>query len=69
LFAALRSPDARQSRLVVNCNPKYERPIDVDKSSSHHLSRAEIGGDNPCSRQFSVLGGKMRVRTPFLILL
>src|ERR1700758_2385040 len=24
--------------------------IDVEKSSSHHLSQSEIGGDNACSR-------------------
>ena len=27
--------------------------IDVDKSSSHHLSHCEIAGDNPCSRHLS----------------
>ena len=27
--------------------------IDVEKSSSDHLSQTEIGGDNPCSRHLS----------------
>jgi hypothetical protein len=26
------------------------RGIDVEKSSSHHLSQNEIAGDNPCSQ-------------------
>ncbi len=34
-----------------------ERPktpgIDVEKSSSHHLSQTEIGSDNPCYQQLS----------------
>jgi hypothetical protein len=29
-------------------------PITVEKSSSHHLSQNEIGGDNPCSRHLSL---------------
>jgi hypothetical protein len=27
--------------------------IDVDKSSSHHLSQTEIASDNPCSQHLS----------------
>jgi hypothetical protein len=27
--------------------------IDVEKSSSHHVSQGEIGSDKPCSRQLS----------------
>jgi hypothetical protein len=32
---------------------KSEMLLTPDKSSSHHLSYLEIGGDNPCSRQLS----------------
>ena len=35
-----------------------DRWIDVEKSSSHHLSHSEIASDNPCSRQLS---GRVRV--------
>ena len=28
-------------------------PITVEKSSYHHLSQTEIGGDNPCSQHLS----------------
>ena len=29
--------------------------IDVEKSSSHHLSQNEIASDNPCSRHLSLI--------------
>lgn len=31
---------------------------DVDKSSSHQLSRNEIANDNPCSRQLYLVSGR-----------
>jgi hypothetical protein len=45
--------------------------IDVEKSSSHHLSQFEIGGDNPCSRHLSgivpVDGPTLEWKLSFLI--
>ena len=32
---------------------RFQVAIDVEKSSSHHLSQIEIDGDNPCSQQLT----------------
>jgi hypothetical protein len=44
---------------VVSLDAKaYRFRVTVEKSSSHHLSQAEIASDNPCSQQLS--GDKVR---------
>jgi hypothetical protein len=37
--------------------------IDVEKSSSHHLSQSEIDGDNPCYRQLSATRTKSSLQS------